>query len=204
MSFQYSVYSQTANVVKYVKIIIWLYLGAPKIESLSYKPLTTQEASTPGFTLTCTSTGGPASTVTWTKDCTPVPNDVNHLQSQTLLDGDTGTYQSVLTVTGPDYGEYKCIVTNSKASAASTGYTITAVGTSPSGSTSCKLQCMMKHTSYIYIIIIHVRYNLFVHMWYATVGLSFGTFLQVFKLQSYILHWMFDCGVIELDIASQL
>ena len=76
-----------------------LLIGAPKIESLSYKPLTTQEASTPGFTLICTSTGGPASTVTWTKDCTPVPNDVNHLQSQTLLDGDTGTYQSVLTVT---------------------------------------------------------------------------------------------------------
>ena len=49
-----------------------------------------------------------ASTVTWTKDCTPVPNDINHLQSQTLLDCDTGTYQSVLTVTGPYYGEYKC------------------------------------------------------------------------------------------------
>ena len=134
-------------------------VGAPEIESLTYKPLTTTEAPTPVFTLTCTSTGGPASTVTWTKDCTPVPNDINHLQSKNLLDGDTGTYASVLTVTGPDYGEYKCIVTNSKGSAASTGYTITAVGVSSSENTPCKLQCMMQqHNNYVtimYVTIIH-------------------------------------------------
>ena len=87
-----------------------LPIGTPEIESLTYNPLTTQEASTPVFTITCTSilVVLHASTVTWTKDCTPVPNDINHLQSQTLLDCDTGTYQSVLTVTGPYYGEYKC------------------------------------------------------------------------------------------------
>ena len=52
---------------------------------------------------------------------------------------------------------------NSKGSAAGTGYTITAVGMSPSESTPCKLQCMMQQHS----ICLHNHwYNLFVHMWY--------------------------------------
>ena len=92
---------------------------------------------------------------------------------------------------------------NSKGSAAGTGYTITAVGMSPSESTPCKLQCMMQqHSIYLH----NHWYNLFVRMWYEWIycWIFFGTFLQLFKLQSYILPWIFDCGVIELDIASQL
>ena len=91
------------------------------------------------FSFICTSSGGPATTVTWTRDCELVPNDVNHLQSQTLLDGETGMYQNVLTVTGPDYGAYECIVTNSKGSAAAS-YTVTEGGMPPSESTPCTLQ----------------------------------------------------------------
>jgi len=111
------------------------------VGTLQYTALTTEEASTPLFTLTCTSTGGPATTVTWTRDCVLVPNDVNHLQSQTLLDSETATYRNILTVTGPDYGTYECIVTNSKGSAAAS-YTVTDGGMSPSENTTCKLQFM--------------------------------------------------------------
>ena len=65
----------------------------------------------PQFTLTCTSTGGPATTVTWTRDSETVSGGM------TVLDDPvTAQYTHTLSVTGRLGGEYQCNVSNSKPS----------------------------------------------------------------------------------------
>ena len=64
-------------------------------------------------TLTCISTGGPATTVTWTRDSTTVTEG-----NETVLnDAPTANYTHTLNVSIG--GEYMCTVANSKSSAAS-------------------------------------------------------------------------------------
>ena len=66
----------------------------------------------PQFTLTCISTGGPATTVTWTRDSTPVAEG-----TETVLDDpETAQYTHTLTVSGRPEGLYTCTVSNSKPS----------------------------------------------------------------------------------------
>ena len=68
--------------------------------------------ATPQFTLTCVSTGGPATTVTWTRDSTTVTEG-----NKTVLDDPvTAQYTHNLTVIGRLGGLYKCTVTNDKPS----------------------------------------------------------------------------------------
>ena len=62
------------------------------------------------FTLTCISTGGPATTVTWTRDSTPVAEG----KTTYLNHPDTAQYTHTLTVTTA--GEYTCTVSNNKPS----------------------------------------------------------------------------------------
>ena len=65
----------------------------------------------PQFTLTCTSTGGPATTVTWTRDSETVSGGM------TVLDDPvTAQYTHTLTVTGRLGGQYQCTVANNKPS----------------------------------------------------------------------------------------
>ena len=66
------------------------------------------------FTLTCISTGGPATTVTWTRDSVTVTEG-----TETVLDN-TVTAQYTHTLTGSTGGEYTCIVANSLSSATAT------------------------------------------------------------------------------------
>ena len=64
------------------------------------------------FTLTCVSTGGPATTVTWTRDSVTVTNG-----TETVLDNrTTSQYTHTLTVTGRQGGLYTCTVANNKPS----------------------------------------------------------------------------------------
>ena len=68
--------------------------------------------ASPRFTLTCISTGGPATTVTWTRDSAIAMGD-----EMTVLDNaETATYTHTLTVTGRTEGLYRCSVSNSKPS----------------------------------------------------------------------------------------
>lgn len=77
------------------------------------------EAS-PQFTLTCISTGGPATTVTWTRDSVTVTEG-----TETVLDNRvTSQYTHTLTVTGTLGGLYTCIVANNKTSQDSASYTV--------------------------------------------------------------------------------
>ena len=72
------------------------------------------------LTLTCTSTGGPTTTVSWTVNNHTVTEDsAHHITSQILTDPVTATYTHTLTVTGRLVGEYKCNVSNNKPSTAS-------------------------------------------------------------------------------------
>ena len=72
------------------------------------------------FTLTCVSTGGPATTVTWTRDSTTVTQG-----TQTVLnDPVTAQYTHTLTVTGALGGVYTCTVANYKPSRAAVNITI--------------------------------------------------------------------------------
>ena len=74
----------------------------------------------PQFTLTCISTGGPATTVTWTRDSGEVVGVTN-----TVLDNRmTAQYIHTLTVTGKLLGLYTCTVANNKPSSDSSTITV--------------------------------------------------------------------------------
>ena len=76
--------------------------------------------ASPQFTLTCISTGGPATTVTWTRDSVTVTEG-----TETVLDDPvTAQYTHTLTVTGRLGGDYTCTVTNSKPSSDSADFTV--------------------------------------------------------------------------------
>ena len=64
--------------------------------------------ASPQFTLTCISTGGPATTVTWTRDSTTVTEGTETV----LNDPVTAQYTHTLTVTGTLPGLYTCTITN--------------------------------------------------------------------------------------------
>ena len=68
--------------------------------------------ASPQLTLTCISTGGPATTVTWTRDSDTVTEG-----TETVLDDRvTAQYTHTLTVTGRLGGLYTCTVANDKPS----------------------------------------------------------------------------------------
>ena len=69
------------------------------------------------FTLTCISTGGPATTVTWTRDNVDVSGG-----NTVLTDPVMAKYTHTLTVTAA--GEYTCTVTNGKPSTASKSFNL--------------------------------------------------------------------------------
>ena len=87
-----------------------LNAGAPNVTGLTFD----RESRT----LNCTSTGGPATTVTWTKDGAVITPNTTHQQTQMIVDTVEGIYQNTLTiaqsVAGDNlYGLYSCEVENS-------------------------------------------------------------------------------------------
>ena len=76
-------------------------------------------------TLTCISTGGPATTVTWTRDSVTISEGTETV----LNDPVTAQYTHTLTVTSG--GEYTCTVANDKPSTASATIIVSG-STSPS------------------------------------------------------------------------
>ncbi len=72
-----------------------------------------ESMNTTAFTLNCTSTGSPATTVIWTKDGEALSD---YETSQILRDGMTATYDTFLSIQNtPDFliGTYTCRVLNS-------------------------------------------------------------------------------------------
>ena len=64
--------------------------------------------ATPQFRLGCISTGGPATTVTWSRDSETLSQETESV----LNDATTAQYTHTLTVTGKLEGLYACSVAN--------------------------------------------------------------------------------------------
>ena len=99
-----------------------LYAGDISIiaDTLYFGLASISEADTLNFTLTCISTGGPATTVTWTRDSVTVTEG-----TETVLDDAvTAEYTHTLTVTGREGGLYTCTVANNKPSSDSSSLTV--------------------------------------------------------------------------------
>ena len=83
--------------------------GSPTVTSLTFDDQSR--------TLTCTSTGGPATTVTWRRDGDVITLNATHQQTKRLVDPVNGTYQTVLTINSSVgqsdiVGTYNCTVEN--------------------------------------------------------------------------------------------
>ena len=73
----------------------------------------------PQFILTCISTGGPATTLSWTRGSQEVSGGMTVLDNAT-----TAQYTLTLTVTGRLPGQYTCTVSNNKPSTANNSFTV--------------------------------------------------------------------------------
>ena len=86
---------------------------------LTLMSFTANGTSSGVYTLTCISTGGPATTVTWTRDNIMTITE----ESETVLDDPvTAQYTHTLNVTTE--GEYTCTVANNKPSTVSDTITV--------------------------------------------------------------------------------
>ena len=97
--------------------LIGIISGLPEMK---FSEVSDLNGASPRFTLTCISTGGPATTVTWTRDSTTVAEGTETV----LNDPMTAKYTHTLTVTGRYPGLYYCTVANNKPSQASANYTV--------------------------------------------------------------------------------
>ena len=96
-------------------LLVYPYAGSPSVNSLTYND---QSA-----TLTCTSTGGPPTTVTWRRDGVVITLNATHQQTKRLVDPVNGTYQTVLTIdpsVGWIVGTYNCTVENDRGESSDT------------------------------------------------------------------------------------
>ena len=89
----------------------------------------TSQSSASSSTLTCTSTGSPATTVSWTRNGQPVTIDGNTYQlTQTVTDRAASTYDNVFTINQPLArilgSTFTCTVTNIFGSVTSDGVQI--------------------------------------------------------------------------------
>ena len=90
------------------------------VGDITLSALVFNELNTPKFTLTCISTGGPTTIVTWTRDSDTVTEG-----TETVLDDPvTAQYTHTLTVTGREAGLYTCTVANNKPSNDSSSLTV--------------------------------------------------------------------------------
>ena len=84
-----------------------IHVGSPNVTSLTYNDQSS--------TLTCTSTGGPATSVTWRRNGLVIAINDTYQQTKKLVDPVNGTYQTVLTIdpsVGQIVGTYTCTVEN--------------------------------------------------------------------------------------------
>ena len=96
----------------YVAYCIFFSGGITISNTVSFTVDSDLNGASPQFTLTCISTGGPATTVTWTRD-----SDNATEGTETVLDDPvTAQYTHTLTVTGRLRGLYTCAVANDKPS----------------------------------------------------------------------------------------
>ena len=96
-----------------------LFTGHVVVSSIQFQLTSESNATTPTFTLTCTSTGGRATTVSWTVNNSAVTEDSAHNITSQITNTTTATYNHTLMVTGRLVGEYQCNVSNNRPSSSS-------------------------------------------------------------------------------------
>ena len=87
----------------------YIHAGSPNVTNLTFDDQSR--------TLTCTSTGGPATTVTWRRDGVVITLNATHQQTKSVVDPANGTYQTILTIDpsvgwSDIVGTYNCTVEN--------------------------------------------------------------------------------------------
>ena len=92
---------------------ICIHAGSPSVTGLNNNSLSR--------TLTCTSTGGPATNVTWRRDWAVITLNATYQQTKRVVNAATGTYQTVLTISesvsqSDIAGLYSCTVENVRGS----------------------------------------------------------------------------------------
>ena len=92
------------------------------------------------MTLTCISTGGPATTVTWTRDSITVTEG----NEPVLDDPETAQYTHTLNVTTG--GEYTCTVSNNKPSSASASIILGSMCSSTNNKLSASWEILYVYT----------------------------------------------------------
>ena len=104
--------------------IVFVHLNYIHVGDLTISDIMLAEDSANNeFTLTCISIGGPATTVTWTRDSeTAVGERMTVFNTTTAAT--TAQYTHTLTVSGSTTGVYRCTVTNDKPSTASASITV--------------------------------------------------------------------------------
>ena len=89
-------------------LLVYPYTGSPSVTDLTFNGQSR--------TLTCTSTGGPATIVTWRKDGAAITLNATYQHKQIVTNTTTSTYQTVLTI-DPSVvivGAYNCTVENAR------------------------------------------------------------------------------------------
>ena len=120
---QFGVVTFTQNTIEacllcsiYHFLLLYYHTGIPHVTSLTFNGQSN--------TLTCTSTGGPATNVTWRRDGVVITLNTTHQQAQ-RVDPAMGTYQTLLTI-DPSVGHsdivgtYNCTVENVRGEASTT------------------------------------------------------------------------------------
>ena len=96
--------------VKLKLCVIFFFLsGAVTAAMLVYNETTSS--------LTCTSTGGPATTVTWRKSGVIITTNATYQQTQVVTNTTTGTYETVLTIAqsvSDIFDIYNCTIENAR------------------------------------------------------------------------------------------
>ena len=92
-----------------------IHTGSPNVTNLTFDDQSR--------TLTCTSTGGPATSVTWRRDGVVITLNATYQQTKRVVYPVNGTYQTVLTI-DPSVGHivvtYDCTVENDRGSSSQT------------------------------------------------------------------------------------
>ena len=90
--------------------------GTLEVISLDFNLTSELNSTIPTFTLTCTSTGGPVTMVTWMRGGEILAENSNYSVTSVVVGLGNQTYNHTLTVTGRLVGEYQCTVSNNKSS----------------------------------------------------------------------------------------
>ena len=108
---QYTGLQAFKGILSLVGVTTITFSGSPGVSSLRY--------DNRSRTFICTSTGGPATTVTWRRDEVVITLNDTYQQTKRVVDSVDGTYQTVLTI-DPSvgqidiFGSYNCTVENAR------------------------------------------------------------------------------------------